>query len=124
MAEPFATPDHIRSLRTLTDAEAVAAEELIEEASARLRIKVPSIDARLASGQLDPVIPRGIVRRMVIDILINPDGFLSEQVEDAVYRFDMQRVRRQMQPTDDELDDLRPISARKRPRTIHTTPCW
>lgn len=124
MGEPFAHVEELRLRRSLTGAEEPTAEELLAEASARLRQRVPSIDDRLASGALDPVIPRGVVCRMVIDVLNNPDRFTTEQIEDAVYRFDTQLVRQQMVPTESELADLRPPAggASTRARTIDTPP--
>lgn len=124
MSEPFADLEDLQLRRALTSVEEATAEELLAEASARLRQRVPRIDERLAAGDLDPVIPRGVVCRMVIDVLNNPDRYTSEQVEDAVYRFDPALVRQQMVPTRDELADLRPPAsvARLRARTISTPP--
>lgn len=124
MGEPFADVEDLRLRRSLTAPEEPTAEELLAEASARLRQRVPSIDERLASGALDPVIPRGVVCRMVIDVLNNPDRFTTEQIEDAVYRFDTQLVRQQMVPTESELADLRPPAgvSGQRARTIATPP--
>lgn len=124
MGESFADTEDLKLRRALSVTEEPTAEELLAEASARLRQRVPSIDERLASGALDPVIPRGVVCRMVIDVLNNPDRFTTEQVEDAVYRFDTQLVRQQMVPTESELADLRPAasSSSTRARTIDTPP--
>lgn len=114
--DPFANPEDIQRVRgDLDQRERDAAHELCEEASARLRVRVPTIDDRIADGALDPVIPKGIVRRMVIDVLNNPEQYVSEQIDDAVYRFDPELLRRRMVPTDDELADLRPVSQRRRP---------
>lgn len=114
--DPFATPEDIERIRgDLDTRERDAADELLEEASARLRVRVRSIDDRIADGSLDPVIPKGIVRRMVIDVLNNPEQYVSEQIDDAVYRFDPELLRRRMVPTDDELADMRPPSQRRRP---------
>ena len=126
MAEPFAEPRDIEKVRPWqADWEHDAAAELLVEASAKLRGRVRRLDERIASGDLDPAIPAGIVRRMVIDVLNNPDGFISEQAGDTVFRMDPETVRRRMQPTDAELEDLRPRAASRPPaRTIRIPPCW
>lgn len=122
--DPFATPEDIERVRGDFDTrERDAAGELLEEASARLRVRVPGIDDRIAGGSLDPVIPKGIVRRMVIDVLNNPEQYVSEQIDDAVYRFDPELLRRRMTPTDDEVADLRPRSGRRSPvGSVRTRP--
>lgn len=68
MAESFATPDDLAARwRPLTEAESAQALVLLEDASARIRVEFPDVDARIAAvpQELDPAIPRMIVCAMV-----------------------------------------------------------
>lgn len=123
---PYATTTDIEILRgAMTPNETAAAMFLIEEASAKLDVKVPSLVGRVADGSLNPVIPRGVVCRMVSDVLNNPTRFVSEHVEDAEFRFDPALVRQYMQPTDEEVADLSPAAGRRGVgRTIRVRCGW
>lgn len=116
----FASPDDIVARgRALTSEQEIVAETLLDDASEKLRVLVPSLDERIAGGTLNAVLPRQVVVRMVIDALNNPGRLKSEQVEDVAFTYDLQQLRQQMHPNADELAMLRPrTSTPGKPRGI------
>lgn len=75
MAESFATPDDLAARwRPLTEVEIAQAIVLLEDASARIRVEFPDVDARIAAvpQELDPAIPRMIVCAMVKRSMLAP----------------------------------------------------
>ena len=71
--------------RPLADSEHAAVMDLLDYASAKLRVSVPSIDTRIADGSLDPVLPAGVVVDAVVRVLRNRDT----QVRDRLNEFDV-----------------------------------
>lgn len=68
MAESFATPEDLAARwRPLATEEQALALVLLEDASARIRVEFPDVDARIAADpqELDPAVPRMIVCAMV-----------------------------------------------------------
>lgn len=124
MAAPFASLEDIVKHRAVVVEQLPAVDDLLHIASANLRSKVRQIDERVASGDLDEWLPKGAVIRMVTEVLDNPQRVTSEQIEDAGFRFDAALVRRQMQPTADEVASMSPPAAKKRARSHHGVPCW
>lgn len=116
----FASPEDIVARgRSLTSEQEIVAETLLEDASEKLRVLVTTLDYRIADGTLNPVLPRQVVVRMVIDALNNPGRLKSEQVEDVSFTYDLQQLRQQMHPSADELAMLRPrTSTPGKPRGI------
>lgn len=75
MAESFATPDDLAARwRPLESDERAMAEVLLEDASARVRVEFPDVDARIAAvpQELDPAVPRMIVCAMVKRAMLAP----------------------------------------------------
>lgn len=72
--------------RSLTAEEYRVANILIGDASGIVRVRVPSVDARIADGSLDPDVVRGVVARMVLRVMRNPDGKVQESIDDYAYR--------------------------------------
>jgi len=55
-------------------------DTLLRQASARLAAMVPSIDARLAAGTLDPELPSSVVVEAVLRVYRNPIGAQQQSV--------------------------------------------
>jgi hypothetical protein len=53
---------------------------LCKRASARLYRLMPSIDYRIATGELDPDLPRGLVVDAVLRVYRNPEGVTAEEI--------------------------------------------
>lgn len=75
-----------RLLRPLTDSETTAAVVLLEQASALVRLRLPSIDERVALDDSLQVVTRGVVAEAVARVLRNPDGKVQESIDDYSYR--------------------------------------
>ena len=71
--------------RPLADSEHAAVMYLLDYASAKLRVAVPSIDARITSGDLDPILPAAVVADAVTRVLRNR----STQVRDRLAEFEV-----------------------------------
>lgn len=83
MAEPFAENSDVAARwRTLSAAEQARADVLLDDASAILRSLVPTVDAQITAGTLDPIVPLSIVCAMVKRAMQGPvdlDGVTQSQ---------------------------------------------
>lgn len=103
----FATSQRVANTwRPLTSAEEVVADELLAQASRRIRHRFPTIDARIAAGDIDPDLVGDVAVAMVKRVMQNPDGLQMEQIEDSVTRWDSST--RRLELIDDEIDLLTP----------------
>lgn len=69
----LATDDDVEALwRPLSEAESARIGRLLDVASAKVRQAVPTVDARVASGDLDADIVVSVVVSMVARVLTNP----------------------------------------------------
>lgn len=66
--------------RPLADSELAAVTDLLNYASAKLRKRVPSIDARITAGTLDPELAAGAVANAVVRVLRNRDTAVRESL--------------------------------------------
>lgn len=88
MSAPLATPAHIAvEWRELTAAEETKAWRLLARASAMVRDRVPTVDARMADGTLDVTLVEGVVVDMVLRAMRNPDGFVQRTVGEVSVSF-------------------------------------
>lgn len=102
MADYATTADVAARWRPLSAAESTVAAALLADASAILRARAPSIDDRLTEATLDPALPRSVAVQMVLRVLRNPDGLVSEQIDDyGIRRADS--AAGSLTVTDDEL---------------------
>lgn len=87
MPDPLATPDDVETalLRPLTDTEQTYIDGLISQAQALLRLRVPSIDDRIARYEADatdlsavsPDAVAAVLAGVVKRYLVNPEGAVS-----------------------------------------------
>jgi hypothetical protein len=108
---PLATPEDVAARwRPLTAAEEDVAAAFIEDASAIVRARVPTVDARLAdgslSGDLVAMVVAGMVRRLMQS---PPPGMSSWTVDDYTERF--YEVQASLVLPDADLDLLAPAGA-------------
>lgn len=81
MGVSYATPaDVIKLYGPLSTEQQAAVLDWLARASAMLRGAVPDVDARIASGDLDPVLVSTAVINMVLRVLNNPRGLVAETV--------------------------------------------
>lgn len=88
MAEPFATVDDVDALRPLTADERELANTLLRYASALMRRQLPTLDARITAGTLDPDLAEYVAVQMVVRVLRNPDGIRQETVGPSSITYD------------------------------------
>lgn len=98
--------------RPLTTAEQDVAGVLLDDAWAVLLTAVPDLQARLDSGALSPALVKSVVAGMVLRVLRNPDGLLTETVDDYTYRRDSATSTGALYVADTELGLLAPAMAR------------
>jgi hypothetical protein len=78
---PYATSATVAGMwRDLSPAEATQVDVLCRYASAIIRAKVPTVDARVTSGVLNADIPALVCAQMVLRVLRNPSGIAAETV--------------------------------------------
>lgn len=90
MASPATQTDlQNRSLRTLTSQELSVGGTLLGDAWTILTTRVPDLESRVTadSGKLAPLVVQ-IQCAMVLRVLNNPDGKLSESIDDYTFRLD------------------------------------
>lgn len=93
--------------RPLSDAETLVVTNRLVFASAIVRQRVPDIDDRIASGDIDPVLVAGVVAEAIKRVMINPDGKRAETIDDYSYTRDSALSAGSLYLTDDEIALLR-----------------
>lgn len=79
---PVAVSDLEKIFRPLTPAETINAQALIDGMWEILLARVPGIVGRLASGSLRPGLVVYAFQEMIKPVLQNPEGYLSERIDD------------------------------------------
>lgn len=101
--------------RPLTSDELIKVDTLLDDASAIIRARVSTVDARISAGTLDPLVAAGVAARMVIRVLRNPTGAIakSRTIDDATVSetYDREAVRAEMYVPDADLALLAPADA-------------
>lgn len=89
----YATPDDIEARwRPLSAEERDRAQVLASDASIRLRLKYPTLDARLTSGDLDPEAAAMVVAGMVKRAMLAPSGEAVVQQSQQAGPFGVQQT--------------------------------
>lgn len=106
MAVPLADPADVGAIwRSLDGLEELAqAQRLLEFASALVRSRVRSVDARIASGDLDEALVRNVVASMVARVMRTRDQHRPDAAQAAAEYVDLVM-------TDDEVAVLQPQDA-------------
>lgn len=111
---PVVADDIVSRWRALEPDESGIVNKVIEDAQDILE------DDAEAEGISQPTTDRGqrayvrAVANMVIRVLKNPDGILTETLDGYTYRRDSAVSSGALVPTDDELARLRPVVRRRR----------
>lgn len=88
-------------------------ERLIAKAERRLIDRVPRLEARIASGDLDPETVRGVVEDIVLRVIRNATGLSSESTAGGFSRaFDRLASSGRIEVLRDDLKDLLPAPRR------------
>lgn len=72
--------------RPLQGGETTAATALLERVSALMRLHVADLDAQVAAKPDLALVASGVAVDAVLRVLRNPDGKVSEQIDDYSYR--------------------------------------
>lgn len=102
MADFATVADVAARWRPLSASEQLVAAALLGDASAVMRARVPSLDDRVDDDTLDVALPRSVCVQMVLRVLRNPDGLVSEQIDDYGIRRS-ESAAGSLHITDDEL---------------------
>lgn len=100
--------------RTLTPAEASIADTVIEDAQDILESAAEDLGLEFASTPRSERTYKRIVASMVIRVLKNPDGLLSETIDDYTYRRDSAVSAGALYASASEVDQLRAPTGRAR----------
>lgn len=106
MADLATTADVAARWRPLTAEETTVATALLTDASAVLRARVATLDERVASGDLPAALVVAVCSQMVLRVLRNRDGLVTEQIDDYGYRRADGAADGRLYVTRDELDLL------------------
>ena len=110
--------------RALTGDETLAAESLLEQASAMIRVNVPGIDVRVAGSADWATTVAGIVVDAVLRVLRNPEGFVAENEGPFGVRRSDAAAGGQLFFTDQEWAQLRGLHVARVLPTAYTVPLW
>ena len=99
--------------RPLSEGEQTIAQALLDDAWAIILSHIPDASDQLGAEPptLDSALVRVVVARMVLRVMRNPDGKLSEQIDDYKFTRDESRAGGDLYISDDEMAMLTPASA-------------
>lgn len=103
MANPVVVADLVARWRPLSSAELVNAQAFLDDAWEELLVRVPSIESRLASGDLRPGLVVKTVIAAVKAVMLNPEGLKEEHLGDYGYSRDDATSRQFFSDADIEL---------------------
>ncbi len=112
----LATTSDVAALfqQALTDVQTLAAVNLLERASAMIRLAAPGIDARIVLSTDLATVVRGVAVDSVLRVLRNPQGFITENVDIYAYRRSDAVADGRLYLTPGELAVLRPTAGSAR----------
>lgn len=138
MTTALAQPDDVTALwPSASTLDAARLEALILKASARLRQKLPWVDARIAAFNVDPTDPSGLDPTLVADVvatvikryLANPDGATNTSENTGPYSVSKgyalrgdKDIRGELYIGDEDLAGLRPAKKSPFAGTVRTRP--
>lgn len=111
---PVAPADVVSRFRPLDPDEAAVVEQMIQDAQDILEEAAEALDLPVPSTERGQRTYRRLVSAMVIRVLRNPDGYLTETTDGYTYRRDSALSAGILYVSDDELEQLRPTTRRRR----------
>lgn len=88
--------------------EAHQVQAWIDDVGAMILARLPTIEARIASGELRSEVVSAVVSNAVIRKVKNPDGKQNERIDDYSYGLTADAARGELFLTDEEWDLLSP----------------
>ncbi|HYH11731.1 MAG TPA: Gp19/Gp15/Gp42 family protein, partial [Thermomicrobiales bacterium] len=86
MANPVTVAELEARWRPLTPAEAEVAQALLDDAWAILTLRLPTLEQRMDAQEVSTGAVIAVVSAMVLRVMRNPDGKISESIDDYTYR--------------------------------------
>lgn len=96
--------------RPLTDAELSRVPALLDDGWEQILARVPGVELRLTTGSLRLGAVSAVLRQAVAAVLRNPDGFITESIEDWSGTREPGAVSGRLVLTDDDLAMLMPFT--------------
>jgi hypothetical protein len=113
MANPATVADIEARWRPLTAQETTNADALLDDAWALLLTRRPSLEADITAGTVTATNVIRVEVAMILRVLRNPDGKVSERIDDYSYTRDPAVATGGLYVSDDELGDLVPSRTRR-----------
>lgn len=107
-SNPATCADVAMRWRKLSASEKTVAENLLEDAWALLKHKVPTLEARMDASEIDSALVVMVLCAMVVRRLANPDRLRQEAIQDRSMTHDVGSGSWLVDVLDDELDLLVP----------------
>lgn len=104
----LATPSDVETRlgRSMTAQEVDLASVLLDVAEARLRLRIPDLDQRIASNPAYQTVVVDVIASAVVRVLKNPEGYRMEMDGSYQYQVDTRAAAGFLTFLDDELADL------------------
>lgn len=104
----YATLDDVEARlgRPLTSAEQTKVEAYLDDVSALMDARVPSLAARLAEGDIAESLPRMVAASAVLRVVNNPQGVRQRSVDDYQETFDARAASGFLYLLEDEVELL------------------
>lgn len=108
MDNPVKVEDVEAIFGTLDEAQSNAVAVWLDVAWAKLKRKVPTLEAQIAAGKADDDLVRSAVVSAVVRVLNNPKGVRSGGVDDGQFTIDVEQSSGRLYIHEDDIADLKP----------------
>jgi hypothetical protein len=78
-------------------------QAMIDDAHAYIRARVPTVDARVTAGTVDPAVITSVIAQMVLSVLRNPEGLRAEMAGVFQRQLDTSAASGRLTLTDEQL---------------------
>ena len=78
-------------------------QAMIDDAHAYIRARVPTVDARVTAGTVDPAVITSVIAQMVLGVLRNPEGLRAEMAGVFQRQMDTSAASGRLTLTDEQL---------------------
>lgn len=110
MPIPANVSDIVARFRPLSDLEIINAQAFLEDAWELMQTRRPTIEADMAAETVREGNVIRVLVNMVLRVLRNPEGKISESIDDYSYTRDNTAASGVLMIFDDELDDITPVA--------------
>lgn len=108
MDNPVTIDDVEAVFGPLDEAQSNAVAVWLDVAWAKLKRKVPTLEAQIAAGKADDDLVRSAVVSAVVRVLNNPKGVRSAGVDDGQFTIDVEQSSGRLYIHEDDIADLKP----------------